>query len=97
VAPWLFGLYTVVALLCQSLPEGKRSGGVAWPGKAVTFSDALAAVRRWRWAVAVFPQAGAEGAIENLPQPLRERLLTGPCAGPVSSRCTGISRVQAIL
>ena len=41
-APCLFGLYTVVALLYHALPEAKRSGRVAWPGKAgVTFSDAL--------------------------------------------------------
>ena len=41
-APCLFGLYTVVALLYQALPESKRSGRVEWPGKAgVTFSDAL--------------------------------------------------------
>jgi hypothetical protein len=76
-APCLFGLYTAVALLYQSLPEGKRSGGVAWPGKGcVTFSDALCAVRRWLWAEAVFPQAGGGSAVEKLPGPLREVLLT---------------------
>jgi hypothetical protein len=75
-APCLFGLYTVVALPYQSLPEGKRSGGVAWPGKAfLTFSDALAAVRRWPWAESVFPQAGAGRAVEKLPAPLRGLLL----------------------
>ena len=47
-APCLFGLYTVVALLFQTLPESKRTEAVGWPGKTVTtFSDALAAVRRW--------------------------------------------------
>jgi len=76
-APCLFGLYTVVALLYQALPEAKRSGGVAWPGKTtLTFSDALTAVRRWLWAEAVFPQAGAGGAVEKLPDPVREFLLT---------------------
>lgn len=76
-APCLFGLYTVVALLYRLLPQGKRSGRVDWPGKAaVTFSDALCAVRRWLWAEAVFPQAGAAGAVEKLPEPLRELLLT---------------------
>jgi hypothetical protein len=49
---------------------------VAWPGKAtVAFSDALAAVRRWLWTEAIFPQAGAAGAVEKLPPPLRELLL----------------------
>lgn len=74
-APCLFGLYSVVALLYMSLPESKRSGGVAWPGKgAVTFSDALTAVRRWLWSEWVFRQAGGDSALEKLPEPLREVL-----------------------
>jgi hypothetical protein len=41
-APCLFGLYSVVALLYNTLPEAKRVDGIRWPGKtAVTFSDAL--------------------------------------------------------
>jgi hypothetical protein len=76
-APCLLGLYSVVALLYHALPEGERSGRVRWPGKAgVTFSDALCAVRRWLWAEAILPQAGAPGAIEELPRPVRELLLT---------------------
>jgi hypothetical protein len=74
-APCLFGLYTVVALLYQALPEAKRSGRVAWPGKeGVTFSDALTSVRRWLWREWVFPQAGGATAVEELPEPLREVL-----------------------
>jgi hypothetical protein len=74
-APCLFGLYTVVALLYQALPESKRVGGVEWPGKTgVTFSDALTAVRRWLWREWVFPQAGGAAAIEELPQPLQDVL-----------------------
>jgi DDE superfamily endonuclease/Archaeal putative transposase ISC1217 len=73
VAPCLFGLYTVVALLYQVLPESQRVGMVRWPGKeGVTFSDALSAVRRWLWSTTVFPQAGSMGGIEKLPEPLRE-------------------------
>jgi hypothetical protein len=76
-APCLFGLYTVVAVLCCALPESKRVGAVVWPGKAtVTFSDALCAVRRWLWAEAVLPQAGENTALEKLPPPVRELLLT---------------------
>ena len=49
-SPCPFGLYTVVALHYQALPESKRSGGVRWPGKVgVTFSDALTSVLRWLW------------------------------------------------
>jgi DDE superfamily endonuclease len=74
-APCLFGLYTVVALLYQALPESKRAGGVRWPGKVgVTFSDALTSVRRWLWREWVFPQAGGEAAVEKLPQSLRDVL-----------------------
>src|SRR5579885_102333 len=59
MAPCLFGLYTAVALVYQSLPESERTGGVEWPGKeGVTFSDALMAVRRWLWREWVFPQVG---------------------------------------
>ncbi len=76
-APCLFGLYTVVALLYHALPEAQRSGSVCWPGKqGGTFSDALAAVRRWLWTEWVFPQAGSTAAIEKLPEPLREILFS---------------------
>jgi len=72
-APCLLGLYTVVTLLYQSLPPAQRLGAVRWPGKAgVTFSDALAAVRRWLWTQWVCPQAGSRVAIEKIPEPLRE-------------------------
>jgi DDE superfamily endonuclease len=76
-APCLLGLYSVVALLYHRLPEARRGGAVAWPGKAgVTFSDALTAVRRWLWAEGVLPQAGAATAVEQLPEPVRELLLS---------------------
>jgi hypothetical protein len=74
-APCLFGLSTAVALLYQGLPQAKRSGRVAWPGKAgVTFSDALTAVRRWLWREWVFPRAGGGTALDQLPEPLHEAL-----------------------
>ncbi len=76
-APCLFGLYTVVALLFAALPAGKRSGGVVWSGKTVTtFSDALAAVRRWLWTESLLPQAGQTMGLEKLPESVRELLLT---------------------
>jgi DDE superfamily endonuclease len=75
-APCLFGLYSVVTVWFAALPEGERSGSVAWPGKAaVTFSDALAAVRRRLWKEVVFPQVGGESVMDKLPEPLREVLL----------------------
>jgi hypothetical protein len=76
-APCLFGLYSVVALLYTALPESKRVGLVSWPGKdIVTFSDALAAVRRWLWSEWVFPQAEGGTTVEKLPGPTREIILS---------------------
>jgi DDE superfamily endonuclease/Archaeal putative transposase ISC1217 len=72
-APCLFGLYSAVAILFSALPESKRLGAVSWPGKdTVTFSDALATVRRWLWSEWVFPHADGGAAVEKLPQPLRD-------------------------
>jgi hypothetical protein len=76
-APCLFGLYSVVAVLFHALPAEQRSGAVRWPGKAgVTFSDALTAVRRWLWSEGVFPGAGADVAVQQLPPGVRELLLS---------------------
>ena len=77
-APSLFGLYTVVTLVFVTLPDSQqRAGGVSWPGKqCLTFSDALACVRRQLWVACVFPQASPHAAIEKLPAPLRELLLS---------------------
>ena len=82
-APCLFGLYSVVALLYHALPEGKRVGAIRWPGKtAVTFSDALTAVRRWIWAESVLEQADPRGEVAKLPPDLRERLLAALAPAP---------------
>jgi hypothetical protein len=76
-APCLLGLYSVVALLFVALPEEERRGSVRWPGKAtVTFSDALAAVRRRLWAAWVFPQAAGGMPIQELPEPLQTLLFS---------------------
>jgi hypothetical protein len=67
----------VVAVLFHALPASKRVGAVSWPGRAtVTFPDAPCAVRRWLWAEAVLPQAGDATALQELPEPIRELLLT---------------------
>jgi hypothetical protein len=73
--PCRFGLDSVVAMLSASLPQERRVGGVAGPGKAVvTFSDALAAVRRWIGAEGVFAHAPDGPSIQKLPPPIREIL-----------------------
>jgi hypothetical protein len=73
----LLGLYSAVALPYRALPGAKREGAVAWPGKAdATFSDALAAVRRWLWPEWVSPQAEGGAAAEKLPAALRGIILS---------------------
>ena len=62
-------------MLYAALPRERRAGGVAWPGKTVvTFSDALAAVRRWIWAEGVFAHAPDGPSIQKPPSPIREIL-----------------------
>jgi hypothetical protein len=75
--PCLFGLYSVVALLYEQLPaEAQEQAGVEWEGKeAVTFSDAITAVRRWLWLNWGFEKAGHDAALKKLPLPLRQALL----------------------
>ena len=56
VAPCLFGLFSVIALLYAQLPARQvQSVAVLWPGKTErTFSDAITAVRPWLWSDWVF-------------------------------------------
>jgi hypothetical protein len=82
-APCLFGLYSVVALLYDALPQEKRTGSIQWPGKTgVTFSDALTTIRRWIWAESVLEQADPHGEVAKLPPDLRELLLTALAPAP---------------
>ncbi len=82
-APCLFCLYSVVAPLDHALPEARRTGAVAWPGKVgVTFSDALTAVRRWVGAESVFAQADPQAGVAKLPPDPRELLLTALAPAP---------------
>jgi len=77
LAPCLFGLYSVVAVLFALLPKGTRTAArVEWPGKVeTTFSDAITTVRRWLWVNWVFANHGFSAAFEKLPQPFQEVLL----------------------
>jgi DDE superfamily endonuclease len=79
VAPCLFGLYTVVALLYVTLPARYRRGGLlVWVGKEdVTFSDALTAVRRWLWVEWVFAIPGHDAAFAKLSRQFQQLLLAG--------------------
>lgn len=77
VAPCLFGLYSVVALLYAQLPAAHRSHfAITWPGKNhAAFSDAIVAVRRWLWVEWAFVTHGQNDAFTKLPSPLRKLLL----------------------
>jgi hypothetical protein len=76
-APCLFGLYSVVALLYAELPaETTGEVTVSYRGKAaVTFSDAISAVRRQLWLEGVFESHGQREVFRNLPRPLQAVLL----------------------
>jgi hypothetical protein len=77
VAPCLFGLYSVVALLYAQLPANRtRSAVITWPGKIDrTFSDAITAVRRELWVAWAFVTPDHHGAFSKLPRPIRAVLL----------------------
>jgi hypothetical protein len=77
LAPCLFGLYSVVALLYAQLPRPwRRSFSIAWPGKTdAAFSDALSAVRRWLWVEWALRTHGQDATFTKLPRPLRKLLL----------------------
>lgn len=77
VAPCLFGLYSIVALLYTRMPGKYREAiGVAWAGKdTVTFSDAITAVRRWLWVKWVFSTNGQAGALETIARRIRDVIL----------------------
>ena len=84
VAPCLFGMYTVVALLYAELPARyTRVRVVDWPGKRdVTFSDAITAVRRWLWVEWVFAIPGHREAFSKLRGPFRQIVLNGLAPAP---------------
>jgi transposase len=75
--PCLFGLYSVVALLYDLLPQGTKKARVAWPRKLeTTFSDAITAVRRWLWLDWVFESHGFSDAVSKLPHVFQDALLS---------------------
>lgn len=77
MAPSLFGLYTVVALMYAALPKrAQRAGRIEWRGKQqVTYSDAITAVRRWLWREWVFERGNHQAAFSKLPRDLQATLL----------------------
>jgi hypothetical protein len=78
VAPCLFGMFSVVALIYERLRgQGHATAAVSWSGKTeATFSDAITTVRRWLWMDWVFANHGQGAAFSKLPRSLRETILS---------------------
>lgn len=77
-APCLLGLYSVVSILFHRHAGGKtpKPYSFPWHSKSqITFSDALAGVRRLLWEQTVFSESDQHGALEKLPRTLRQTLL----------------------
>lgn len=75
--PCLFGLYSVVVLLYQSMPAEQRGQShTDWKGKEnLTFSDIISSVRRWLWQSGIFASAGYEQTFSKLPEEFQDLLL----------------------
>ena len=74
------GLFSVVSLTFHQSTSAKgrppKPRSYPWYAKTeVTFSDALAAVRRQFWQQTVFSEVDSHGALNKLPRKLRETLL----------------------
>lgn len=81
-APCLLGLFSVVTLIFHEAHRGRRGAKAPrplahpWYAKAeVTFSDAIADVRRRLWAETVFAESLPHGTFNKLPPELRDALL----------------------
>jgi len=80
--PCLFGLYSIVTMLAQQLATEKRltTKSTAWYEKEVaTFSDAIAAVRRYLWADQHFQTSKTATEMIKVPRAFIERLTDTLC------------------
>lgn len=78
----LFGLYCIVTLLAQHLLAHehvplRNAAGSAKP--LPTFSEAVAAVRRWLWSHAYSSLSPQGTEMVNIPRPLVERFVNALC------------------
>lgn len=80
--PILFGLYSIVTILAQELAKKKKlvTRRAAWYEKeAATFSDAIAAVRRYLWSHQHFQTSSAKAEMIKIPRAFVERLTETLC------------------
>jgi len=80
--PCLFGLYSVVTIFAQELAQKQKLSlrRSAWYEKEeATFSDAIAAVRRYLWAEQHFQTSKNEAEMIKIPRAFMERLTDTLC------------------
>ncbi len=80
--PCLFGLYSIVTILAQELAQEKKLSlrTSSWYEKEeATFSDAIAAVRRYLWAAQHFQTSKNEAEMIKIPRAFMERLTDTLC------------------
>jgi hypothetical protein len=79
VTPILLGLFSAVTLIWAELPKARRrkvaTATPCYPKTAVTFADALAAVRRELWEQTLLRHRRESGCLSSLPQRLKNTLL----------------------
>jgi hypothetical protein len=79
VTPMVLGLFTAVALIWRQLPQASRqkvaTATPCYRKTAVTFADALAAVRRELWEQTLLGHRQESGCLNSLPRRLRNTLL----------------------
>jgi len=77
VEPCLFGLYSLIALWFACLPGNPLNRIVViWPGKrTITFSDAIAAIRREAWAIYINQTAILRPVVDKLNTRQRNSLI----------------------
>jgi hypothetical protein len=79
VTPILLGLFTAVVLIWQRLPKARQrlcwSATPCYAKQAITFADALAAVRRELWETSLLRHGHPGGCLNRLPRPLRQTIL----------------------
>jgi hypothetical protein len=80
--PALFGLYSLVTLVAEAMlkSEARVPRTAAWYAKErLTFSDALAMVRRYLWSECHFSTSAAKADLVKVPRVLLERLTDAVC------------------
>jgi hypothetical protein len=79
VTPIVLGLFTAVALIWHRLPAARKrarwSTTPCYAKQAVTFADALAAVRRELWEGSLLRHRHRGRCLNRLPRPLRQAIL----------------------